>query len=217
MQPRSSGRVVIVTGGGVDAEDLEEIRPREDFLIGVDGGLHALLEAGLLPHLAVGDFDSAGLEMHEKLARMGVPTEKLPAEKDVTDTHFAVLEALKRRPESVLLLGAVGTRIDHTLSNLFLLETVEREGVRGEIRNRHNRIRLLRGGSLRVRKSRYRYLSLLPLSDTVSGVTLTGFRYPLTEAVLRRSDSLGVSNELVEEEGEIRLRSGMLFVIESRD
>ena len=103
------------------------------------------------------------------------------------------------------------------MSNLFLLETMEREGVRGEIRNRHNRIRLLRGGSLRVRKGRYRYLSLLPLSDTVSGVTLTGFRYPLTEAVLRRSDSLGVSNELVEEEGEIRLRSGMLFVIESRD
>src|SRR5690606_26022852 len=106
---------------------------------------------------------------------------------------------------------------DHTLSNLFLLETVEREGVRGEIRNRHNRIRLLRGGSLRVRKSRYRYLSLLPLSDTVSGVTLTGFRYPLTAAVLRRSDSLGVSNGRVEKGGECGLRWEMLFVMESRD
>lgn len=218
MQSGRSERVVIVTGGGLDQEDLEEIRPREDFLIGVDGGIAALLENGLLPHLAVGDFDSAGMEMHERLATMGVPIEKLPAEKDMTDTHFAVTEALKRRPGNVLLLGAIGTRFDHTLANLFLLEMLEREGVRGEIRNRHNRIRLLRGGgTCRVRRSRYRYLSLLPLTETASGVTLTGFRYPLTEAVLRRSDSLGVSNELVEEEGAIAIRSGMLFVVESRD
>lgn len=218
MQSRFSGRVVIVTGGGVDKEDLGRIRPREDFVIGVDGGITILLETGLLPHLAVGDFDSAGQEMYERLSRMGIPTKKLSAEKDVTDTHFAVTEALKRRPGTVLLLGAIGTRLDHTLANLFLLEEMEREGVRGEIRNRYNRIRLLRGGdSCRVRKSRFRYLSLLPLTDTVSGVTLTGFRYPLKEAALRRKDSLGVSNELVAEEGEITLRSGMLFVVESRD
>lgn len=218
MQSRRSERVVIVTGGGLDREDLEEIRPGEDFLIGVDGGNAALLESGLLPHLAVGDFDSAGAEMHKRLVRMGVPIEKLPAEKDMTDTHFAVTEALKRRPGTVLLLGALGTRFDHTLANLFLLEMMEREGVRGEILNRHNRIRLLCGeDSCRVRKGRYSYLSLLPLTETVSGVTLAGFRYPLTEAVLRRRDSLGVSNELVAEEGEIAVRSGMLFVVESRD
>ena len=124
-------------------------------MIGVDGGNAALLESGLLPHLAVGDFDSAGAEMHKRLVRMGVPIKKLPAEKDMTDTHFAVTEALKRRPGTVLLLGALGTRFDHTLANLFLLEMMEREGVRGEILNRHNRIRLLCGeDSCRVRKGR---------------------------------------------------------------
>lgn len=218
MQPPISDRVVIVTGGGVDKEDLVGIRPREDFLIGVDGGIAMLLDTGLIPHLAVGDFDSAGQEMYERLLRMGIQTIKLPAEKDVTDTHFAVTEALKRRPGSILLLGAIGTRLDHTLANLFLLEMMEREGVRGEIRNRHNRIFLLRGGdSRRVSKSRFRYLSLLPLTETVSGVTLTGFRYPLQEAELQRRDSLGVSNELIAEEGLITLRSGLLLIVECRD
>jgi thiamine pyrophosphokinase len=218
MQAEHSRRAVIVTGGEVDRDDLEQVRSREDFVIGVDGGITVLLEANLLPHLAVGDFDSAGQEMYERLLRMGIPTKKLPPEKDVTDTHFAVTEALKRRPGKILLLGAIGTRLDHTLANLFLLEEIERCGVRGEICNRNNRIRLLRGGdSCRVRKSRFRYLSLLPLTATVSGVTLTGFRYPLNDAVLRRNDSLGVSNELIAEEGEVTLRSGMLFVVESRD
>jgi thiamine pyrophosphokinase len=213
-----SGRVVIVTGGRVDRESLECIRPCEDFVIGVDGGITVLLETGRFPDLAVGDFDSAGQEAYERLRRMGIPIKRLPVEKDVTDTHFAVTEALKRKPKTILLLGAIGTRLDHTLANLFLLEEIEREGVQGEIRNHYNRIRLMRGGdSCRVRKSDYRYISLLPLTDTVSGVTLSGFRYPLKEAVLQRKESLGVSNELVAEEGEITLRAGMLFVVESRD
>ncbi len=210
--------MVIVTGGDVEQASLGSIRPEEDFVIGVDGGIPMLLETGLTPDLAVGDFDSAGQEIFERLGRMGVPIKRLPVEKDVTDTHFAVTEALKRGPETLLLLGAIGTRLDHTLANLFLLEEMAREGVRGEILNRYNRIRLLRGGdSCRLEKGRFQYVSLLPLTDTVSGVTLTGFRYPLEEAVLRRRDSLGVSNELVAEEGEVSLRAGMLFVVESRD
>ena len=148
---------------------------------------------------------------------MGVPTEKLPAEKDVTDTHFAVMEALKRRPDpsSSWERSARGS-----ITRCPICSSWRRwngKGCAGKSATVTTGFASFAADPFRVRKSRYRYLSLLPLSDTVSGVTLTGFRYPLTEAVLRRSDSLGVSNELVEEEGEIRLRSGMLFVIESRD
>lgn len=64
-----------------------------------------------------------------------------------------------------------------------------------------------------------KYISLLPLTAEVTGITLEGFQYPLTDAVFKIGEtvSLGVSNELAAEEGVIRVKNGVLAVIESKD
>ena len=60
-------------------------------------------------------------------------------------------------------------------------------------------------------------MSLLPLTEAVTGITLTGFLYPLHEATVEIGQSIGISNKLLENEGLIKIRSGLLLVIESRD
>ncbi|SDW01872.1 thiamine diphosphokinase [Marininema mesophilum] len=213
-------RVVIVVGGKIDQGDLEKILP-QDTVIGVDAGVLPLLDAKMPIHLAVGDFDSVGELVLKDLSDQGVPVKHLPMAKDVTDTYFAVDEALLQSPSELLLLGALGgTRIDHALANLVLLEKIEAAGVKGIISNHDNNIRLLtaeKGMMTLFKDQRFRYVSLLALTDQVEGVTITGFAYSLTNAILTRVDSLGISNEQIEAEAFIQIRSGKLIIIESRD
>lgn len=216
--PRSVQRIVIVTGGELHPEDLQAIGA-EEWVIGVDGGAARLLQAGVTPDLVVGDFDTAGVEMLPQLTQLGIRVKKLPREKALTDTQYAVEQALLLRPTSIQILGALGgARFDHALGNLFLLERIRSVGVSGIIRSVKNRLRLLIGREETViTSSCFRFVSLLPLSEQVRGVTLTGFRYPLCQATLSRGDTLGVSNELTNPKGKIEIAAGKLLVIESSD
>lgn len=216
--PRSVQRIVIVTGGELHPEDLQAIGA-EEWVIGVDGGAARLLQAGVTPDLVVGDFDTAGVEMLPQLTQLGIRVKKLPREKALTDTQYAVEQALLLRPTSIQILGALGgARFDHALGNLFLLERIRSVGVSGIIRSVKNRLRLLIGREETViTSSCFRFVSLLPLSEQVRGVTLTGFRYPLYQATLSRGDTLGVSNELTNPKGKIEIAAGKLLVIESSD
>ncbi|TCP69761.1 thiamine diphosphokinase [Baia soyae] len=212
-------RVVVIAGGEVTQEDLHHIRP-DDFLITADAGIEPLLDLGMNPHLAVGDFDTAGEEYLSKLEDLQISYRTLPSEKDVTDTHFALEEAIKLQPNEILLLGALGgARFDHALANLYLLEWLATTtSIPCTLVAGKNQICLLIGPTtICVTKGDTRYISLLPCSSQVVGVTLKGFRYPLNDATLTRGLSLGVSNEITQESGEITIHSGKCFCIQSAD
>ncbi len=110
-------------------------------------------------------------------------------------------------------------RLDHTLTNIHLLSKAESRGIRAVLIDANNEIRLVSQVSkqLRVERKDYKYVSLIPLTDRVTGVTLEGFRYPLQDAELTFGESLGISNELIEHWGSIELKSGKLLVIQSKD
>jgi len=110
----------------------------------------------------------------------------------------------------------LGTRFDHSLSNIHLLRKALEAGIPCRIIDERNIIMLTDSG-LTVQANGFPYVSLLPLSLDVTGITLTSFRYPLEEASLRIGQSLGISNELTGSEGHIRIRTGLLLVIQSRD
>lgn len=209
-------RVVIATGGQWGPDDHALIA-KDDFVIGVDGGNDELLQRNITPHLAVGDFDTAQLERVEALRSLGVPVEQLPRDKDVTDTDYAVTKALQRQPKEVLLLGAWGTRWDHTLANVNLLERIERAGVRGVMQNHLNRMELVGPGQHVVRRQHYHYMSMIAWQGAVKGIHLSGFRFPLVDATLERMSSLAISNEWIGESGTVKLREGKLLIIQSRD
>jgi len=114
------------------------------------------------------------------------------------------------------MLGATGTRIDHSLANIELLVLAQQAGVNAFIIDANNRITLANGRTT-IQKSNFEHVSLLPLSSKVLGVTLTGFKYPLHQATLSMGQSIGISNILLADEGTIEHTSGKLLVIESKE
>lgn len=210
-------RAVIFTGGNLGAWALRDIRPG-DCLIGADSGADFLVRSGYAPDLAIGDFDSVGPDELLRIRNAAQETIAVdPVDKDWTDTELALREAVARGHRDIRILGGLGSRFDHSLANVHLLRQAWDERCRAVLADAHNEIRLC-GGECRLEADpRYPYVSLLPLTPVVQGVTLRGFRYPLNEATLTLGWSVGVSNVLDEPEGSITLAEGLLLVIRSRD
>ena len=176
-----------------------------------DGGYANAKAAGLEPDFLIGDWDSG-----EKPA-LDVPCVTLPVEKDMTDLQAAMDEALSMGVTELLLCGCTGGRLDHTVSNLLLLEWLAERGGQGMVVDEDNEVRLLTPGVCRLEdRPHYHYLSLVPLDHKISGVTLKGTRYPLERAELSRGDTLSISNEPKNPVLEITIGSGRALLIRSQ-
>ena len=114
--------------------------------------------------------------------------------------------------------GATGSRLDHSLANIFLLERLLQSGIEGAIFNENNKL-YLKNSSFRIKKKEAYgdFFSLLPLSKSVEQVTLTGFKYPVKNRTFHRDFTLGISNEIIDEEACIEFADGIFVVVESKD
>lgn len=216
-------RCLIVTGGTMDLEFAGSFlkNRRFDLVVAVDGGLEYLKPLGIVPHAVVGDFDTVNQEVFLEYHRMEkVAWEVHRPEKDETDTELAIETAIKMGAEDITMLGGTGGRIDHMLANIHLLAGCLERGIAACMVDRQNRICILDGETTFYRRNLHgKYLSFIPLTEQVLGITLTGFKYPLTRRniTIGREAGLCVSNELVEEKGTITFDSGLLICVESRD
>jgi thiamine pyrophosphokinase len=59
-------------------------------------------------------------------------------------------------------------------------------------------------------------VSLLPLGMRATGIRLSGFRWPLEDAVMNLGDPYGISNVVTGDEAEIRVGEGMLIAVVMR-
>lgn len=215
----------IFAGGMIQNEWIEEYARthQADRIIAVDGGLAAVDFLKLRPTHIVGDFDTVEPELLEKYQSDGrIQIRSFRPEKDLTDSQIAVELALELNSTQIVLFGATGSRLDHVLGNLHLLAMAEQRGVSCELLDKNNRISLLDAGKEHPvsKRTQYgRYISLIPFTDRVEGITLKGFHYPLTDFTMTRFENptLGISNELAEETGSIRLSDGILVCVESKD
>ncbi|WP_127582271.1 thiamine diphosphokinase [Paenibacillus koleovorans] len=215
-------RILIFTGGTLGSWALEEVR-LGDILIGADKGALFLVRHGLRPDLALGDFDSVDEGELEEIRCGSVRFEDCdPIMKDYTDTEMAFHRALEwplpagAVPREIVLLGALGTRFDHSLANVHLLRIGLTRGVVCRIVDAYNEVQLI-DRCVELERGRYANVSLLPLTPEVRGITLRGFLYPLERATLAIGQSLGISNVLVDPIGRVELEQGQLLVIRSRD
>lgn len=213
-------RILIISGGKIDEDFAKEwIKAYQpDYTIAADSGMEFLRHAGLVPDMIIGDFDSvsAGTLAHFKVQE-GIAVKQLNPMKDDTDTEAAIRQAIALGAEEITLLGATGSRIDHVLGNVALLGIGLKEQVVMRLVDSQNRIRMAdKPFTLRKAEQFGRYVSLIPYAGDVEGVTLKGFLYPLEDYHMSSFSSLGISNEIVDEEAEVQLREGILLVIESR-
>lgn len=189
---------------------LRELRAC-DFLLCGDGGVQSALALGLTPDLIVGDFDSYAGPLPP-----GVPVLRLPVEKDYTDSFVCMQQALKRGCRRLLLTGALGGRLDHTVANIQSLRWLREQGASGVLTDGRNTAFLLQGEELTLPRQAGCKLSVFALGgDCV--VSLRGVKYPLEHHTLTGSFPLGVSNEFLEGPAQLAAEQGTLLVILARE
>ncbi|MEI3521301.1 MAG: thiamine diphosphokinase [Anaerosacchariphilus sp.] len=216
-------RTVIISGGRIERDFALSFLENETFeqFIAVDNGLRFCYDNQIKPTWIVGDFDTAAPELVEYYqTQTDIPIRRFNPVKDSTDSQIAIELALELGSSEITLLGGTGTRMDHVLGNIQSLMLAKKKGVSCVILDEYNRIQLI-DGETRLKKSEQygKYVSLLPLTTEVTGVDLTGFKFNLTGHTFTSTGSagLGVSNEIIEDIAEIRVKSGIFVLIESRD
>ena len=185
-------RIIIVAGGDLDEDQLKSVVAEDDYIIGADRGNAYLTACNLKPDIAIGDFDSMPIE-----TLPDVPVIRLNPIKDETDTEYALLYALKKKPDEIIMMGVTGSRLDQTIASIEMLKTAFDEGVNAYIINTTNRIRVLRGDiTLHKEKAFGKYISIIPFSEPLTDLTLKGFKYEVENFRLEKGISRGVSNEI---------------------
>ena len=195
-------RAVIIGNG--DIADYEYIKSRlsqEDFIICADGGIRHTVGLGVKPNIVIGDFDSAaGSEGVEKCV--------YPTDKDFTDGELAVSYAMENGYDEILMIAMTGKRLDHTLTNIFQL--TRRSGI--SLVDENNEIFAV-WDTLKICNRKEKTLSVIPVFGDLTGVTITGMKYPLNNETLYFAEGRGNSNVITEDECTISVKSGIGIVL----
>jgi thiamine pyrophosphokinase len=169
---------------------------------------------GVTPQILLGDFDSLG--KNERIPEE-IEVLQVPAEKDDTDTQLAVQVALEKGATEIVIVGGLDGRLDHTLSNLAILENLYEKQIRAIFTNGQNRARFIRNSGVILLREDFRYFSILAADPVIKGVSVDGCKYPLKKAKLQKTRQYAVSNEIVGNCALIEIKKGGAWVIESND
>ncbi|MBQ8208661.1 MAG: thiamine diphosphokinase [Clostridia bacterium] len=206
-------KAFIYGGGTILTENITEHPAKDDLVIAADSGYLNARALGERVDVLIGDLDSLG----SASVPDGIELIQLECEKDCTDTQAALEIAIERGYDDIVIIGGLGTRLDHSLSSMGILADMKARGIHCYITNGYNRIRYLENDSLLVPKTGYKYLSLLALDKICKGVSAEGCKYPLKNAKITRNNQFAVSNEIDGNVALVSVRKGAMLVIESRD
>jgi len=195
---------VLVFAGAVSDDFLFQLVRNDDFIIAVDGSFDFLYEKKIKINLVVGDFDS--LKLKEELKKYEFI--KLNTNKDETDTKWAINKAYELSNNVCLVGGIKGNRIEHFLANLNLLRMFPNLSIIDD----DSFIFLLKEGKHSFSKNRFKYISFFSYKEK-SLISIENFKYPLSNYWLHINDSLCISNELLDNQGILKIYKGEILVI----
>jgi thiamine pyrophosphokinase len=208
-------KVIIISGGRFGDPIFFKKKMAEigtSLIIVCDGGVRHLQKLGIKPHVIIGDMDSIEPDQLTSYSAQGVQIIKYPANKDFTDTELALDYALNLKPTAIYIWGALGGRLDHTLANVFLLLKGQKAGIKTYLIDEYCEAFIVDKEAAFV-DGKGVTVSLFAFSPQVEGLSLSGFVYPLKDAVLTIGESLGVSNIINRDQAKISVRAGNLLVI----
>lgn len=206
-------KIAVIAGGSFDC-----LPEPADLYVGVDAGSLRLLDHSLPLDWAIGDFDSVTSEELERIKGLAERFLQAPAEKDDTDLELALKEVFKAYPQAqVCIYGALGGRMDHMMSNLFLAAEPDLAPYMEQIElvDSQNVVRFRPAGQHRLSPiAGMKYISFMP-SDQ-SRLTIRHAKYPLDASnyFFKKCYS---SNEFIDRDIDIQLDQGYVVLIYSKD
>jgi thiamine pyrophosphokinase len=193
---------------------LTHLKP-DDFYIAVDGGLRHLRNLYKTPGMLIGDLDSVSSAEVTAAEVQGVEIRRYKVDKDETDLELALLAAVEKGFDEILVIAALGGRLDQTLGNLFLLTLPVLEGVKVTIEDGTEEVFLIRD-SAEISGSPGDVVSLIPLQGEVKGVETRDLKYPLKHETLFQEKGRGISNVMLGDLAGVSIESGLLLCIHTR-
>lgn len=208
---------VIIANGDLEyTSDILNLIKGSQLIISADGGARHLRALDICPHIMIGDFDSIHPDDNAFYLEKQIKTITFPPEKNQTDSELCVEWALDHKATDITLLGVTGTRLDHTLANIFLLKKLAEKKIPARIINRNNEIHMVTD-FIELKGRPGNLLSIVPVTQKVTGITLKGLLYPLVNATMEMGSCLGVSNSFKGNLASVSLEKGILIVTKSTD
>jgi thiamine pyrophosphokinase len=209
-------RVVIVANGPMsNPADLTMHAAGAALVICADGGSRHLAAGGLVPDVLIGDLDSIDPELVDAWHARGCEVITYPAAKDETDLELALRLALDRGATELVVLGALGGRIDQTVANILLLVLPAQRGAVARIIDGLQEVFLITGAAT-VTGRPGDSLSLIPIGGDALGVSTQGLEYPLHGETLPLGLARGISNVFTAPVARVHLEHGLLLAVHIR-
>ena len=210
-------KCVIIANGDLEyTDDIIRVIKDARLIISADGGARHLKALNILPHVMIGDFDSIHPDDKHFFEEKQVKALSFPSKKNHTDSELCVSWALENKATDITLLGVTGTRLDHTLANIFLLKKLARQNIPARIINKNNEIHIVTD-YIELKGQPGDLLSIIPVTEKVTGVMLKGLEYPLVNATIEMGSSLGISNSFKGTFACVSIERGILIVTKSKD
>lgn len=211
---------LIISGGNINKNFLKEMIDKNEYnnIIACDKGLELLYKCNMKPNYIIGDFDSVNknILIHYKKNK-DINIIELKPEKDYTDTHMAIKLAIRLKSNTITIVGAIGSRLDHTLANINILKEALDNKILCKIVDENNNISLINKNTIIEKDNKYKYISLIPITTVATGITLQGFKYSLENATMKIGESIGISNEQLEQIAKINIKEGILILLKTKD
>lgn len=189
------------------------IRP-DDLLIAADGGTRHILDLERTPSIIIGDLDSATFDL-QPLTDAGAQIIQRPRDKNETDLELALDHAIGLGYHEIVIVAALGGRLDQTLGNLSLLTNLQLSTFNLKLDDGVEEALFCRARS-EVRGRRGDLVSLIPWGEDVTGVRTEGLRWPLSNETLVPHKTRGISNEMTGDVAHIQIESGLLLIVHRR-
>jgi thiamine pyrophosphokinase len=189
--------------------------PVADRVVAADGGMFLASRLGITPDVVVGDLDSYDPALVDGLITSGVEVRRFQHHlKMETDTELAMLAALEWQPETVILMGGIGGRLDHSLANILLLTHPQLAPVDVRIIDGNQQVSLAKPGRWNdVAGDMRDTVTLLPVGDGAQGVRTEGLHWPLQGETLPPGRGRGVSNVIDQPGARVWVEAGQLLVV----
>ncbi len=206
--------IIIIFANG-DLPNLEKARALlqpDDFIIAADGGTRHALALGVTPNIVIGDLDSITKDERRKIDEAGVEVIKFPADKNETDLELAIQHVASLVPDQILILAALGGRMDQTLANIALLADFRLSTFDVRLTDSVEEIFFCRDQA-KVEGRSGDIVSLIPWQGEVTGVFTENLRWHLHHETLYPEKTRGISNEMTTDIATVQIRSGLLLII----
>ncbi len=185
-----------------------------DLIVAADGGLHNALSAGVKPHIVIGDMDSVSPSELDDVEKAGAQILRFPKEKDETDLELAIRHVLEKQAKEIIVIGALGGRLDQMLGNISLLTGVP-AGVDIRLADGKEEVMLV-DHSIVITGKPGDVVSLIPWGGPVTGILTEGLLYPLRGETLLPNKTRGISNEMMDLKASVNFSEGKLIVVHTR-